>query len=378
MVSSNRRAVKAAARQGRARIQDSARTSRELLVWWQYYNDLYTRCALEEPVMRITSATSRLGEWNRDLRILSISQVHIEQDPWLEVMDTLRHEMAHQYVDEVLRVTDEPPHGPAFRRACELLRVGLRPEDENHRKHDDRIVQVVSKLLALAGSPNEHEARLALTKARELLLRHNIAAAEVGASGDRRFGLRRLGPVRGRHHHYETVIGTLLRDYFFVRVIWVHTYDPHRDKAGSVLEVHGTETNLEMAEYVYQYLTNTLGLLWGEYQKTARRGKRTRGPHERLRYFAGIVEGFRDTLRQQANTMEQQHALVFKGDQQLDHHVRYHHPRLESRRTGGTRTTRAFEDGKREGRNLRLRKPITASRNGTSGPLLTTGGRSPS
>jgi hypothetical protein len=88
MVSSNRRAVKVAARQGSARIQDSARTSRELLVWWQYYNDLYTRCALEEPVMRITSATSRLGEWNRDLRILSISQVHIEQDPWLEVMDT--------------------------------------------------------------------------------------------------------------------------------------------------------------------------------------------------------------------------------------------------------------------------------------------------
>jgi len=335
----------------------------ELLVWWQYYNDLYAGGALREPALKISSASSRLGEWQRDLRILSISQAHIETDPWLEVMDTLRHEMAHQYVDEVLRVFDEPPHGPAFRKACELLRVGSSLDGDS----DDRVLGVVSKLLALAGSPNEHEARLALAKARELLLKHNIEEAEVG--GTRRFGLRHLGPVRGRHHHHETVIGTLLRDYFFVKVIWVHTYDPRRGRPGSVLEVHGTETNLEMAEYVYAYLTNTLDLLWGEYQKTGR----PRG--ERLRYFAGVVEGFRDTLQRQAVVIEERHALVFKGDRQLDEHVRYHHPRVASRRTGGARVTQAFHDGKREGRNLRLRKPISRSRDRAARRLLTAGDR---
>lgn len=337
---------------------------RELLIWWQYYNDLYAGGALEEPALKISSASSRLGEWHRDLRILTISQAHLDGDSWLEVMDTLRHEMAHQYVDEVLKVFDETPHGPAFRKACRLLRVGL---DAGGGDCDDRVRNVVSKLLALAGSPNEHEARLALAKARELLLKHNIEEAEVG--GERRFGLRRLGPVRGRHHHYETVIGTLLRDYFFVRVIWVHTYDPGRGKPGSVLEVHGTETNLEMAEYVYTYLANTLDLLWREYQKTGKR----RG--ERLRYFAGIVEGFRDTLQQQAVVIEDKHALVFKGDRQLDEHVRYHHPRLASRRTGGAAVTQAFHDGKREGRGLRLRKPISGSRDRTTRRLLSAGDR---
>jgi hypothetical protein len=354
--------------------RDSARTGRELLVWWQYYNDLYAGGALKEPGLKISSATSRLGEWHRDLRILSMSQAHIERDPWLEVMDTLRHEMAHQYVDEVLQVTGETPHGPAFRKACRLLRVGPGVGGDNHHEHsdsDDRILKVVSKLLALAGSPNEHEARLALAKARELLLKHNIEEAEVG--GARRFGLRRLGPVRGRHHHYETVIGTLLRDYFFVRVIWVHTYESQAHKPGSVLEVHGTETNLEMAEYVYAYLANTLDLLWGDYQKTAR--KRTRGSHERLRYFAGVVEGFRDTLQKQAVVIEHKHALVFKGDRQLDEHVRYHHPRLASRRTGGAQISQAFADGKREGRNLRLRKPISRSRDRATRRLLTAGDR---
>ncbi len=353
----------------RTQADDLARASRELLVWWQYYNDLYAERALQEPVIRMMSGSSRLGQWGRELRILSISREHIERDPWLEVMDTLRHEMAHQYVDEVLRVTDEPPHGRAFKRACELLRVGPRDPEATHKpdkpdKHRHRVLQVVSKLLALAGSPNEHEARLALTKARELLLKHNIAEADLG--GTRQFGVRHLGPVRGRHHHHETVIGTLLRDYFFVQVIWVHTYDPRRGKAASVLEVRGTETNLQMAEYVYQYLTNTLDLLWSKYKK---------GMSERLRYFAGIVEGFRDTLQQQARAMERnqerKQALVWKGDAQLDQHVRYHHPRLESRRTGGTPVTQAFRDGKREGQSLRLRKPIARSGDGTGGRLLT-------
>ena len=342
---------------------DVVRSSRELLVWWNYYNDLYAGGALQEPVIRITSGASRLGEWTRDLRILSISRAHIQRDPWLEVMDTLRHEMAHSYVDEVLRVTGETPHGPAFRKAAELLRVGTGVLGANGKpdQHRSRIVQVISKLLALAGSPNEHEARLALTKARELLLKHNIAQAELG--GTRQFGLRRLGPVRGRHHHHETVIGTLLREFFFVQVIWVHTYDAWRGKAASVLEIHGTETNLQMAEYVYRYLTNTLELLWEQYQ--------TGSSRERLRYFAGIVEGFRDTLQKQAGVMQQKQALVFRGDPQLNRQVRYHHPRSGSRRTGGTPVTQAFRDGKREGQSLRLRRPIARSGDAAGGRFLT-------
>lgn len=340
---------------------NASRIGHELLAWWQYYNDLYVGGALQAPVIKITTATGRLGEWRRDLRVLSISGAHIETAPWLEVMDTLRHEMAHQYVDEVLRVADESPHGPAFRRSCRLLRVDPGSHcDTRHHGHppgNERILGLVSKLLALAGSPNEHEAKLALAKARELLLKHNIDAAEAG--GARRFGIHRLGPIRARHHHYETVIGTLLREYFFVRAIWVHTYDVGRDKQGSVLEVHGTDTNLEMAQYVYAYLTNTLDLLWRDYQKAGR--QRVRGPHERLRYFAGVVEGFRDALRQQAVVMERKHALVWKGDRRLDEHLGYHHPRMQSRRTGGASLTQTFEDGRREGRRLRLRRPIGRS-----------------
>lgn len=355
-------------------MSDTSRIGYELLAWWLYYNDLYVGGRLETPVIKIMSASGRLGEWHHDLRTLSISRSHIESDPWLEVMHTLRHEMAHQYVDEVLGVTDEPPHGPTFRRACAVLRVdpgsGCKARISEVVATNDRVLGVVSKLLALAGSPNEHEARVALAKARELLLKHNIDEADVG--GNRRFGTRRLGPVRARHHHYESMIGTLLMEFFFVRVIWVHTYDVEREKQGSVLEVHGTETNLRMAEYVHAFLFNTLDLLWKEYRES---GKRlSRGPHERLRYCAGVVEGFRDTLRRQAVAMEEEYALVWKGDPRLDEHVRYHHPRLENRRTGGAWLTQTFEDGRREGRNLRLRKPISTSRDGAgAGGLLKAG-----
>ncbi len=358
---------------------NAARIGRELLAWWLFYNDLYAGGLLQEPVIKITSATSRLGEWRRDLRTLALSRAHIEMDPWLDVMDTLRHEMAHQYADEVLNATDELPHGPAFRQACKLLRAdsgaGCDPRPREHAPGEDRVLRVVSKLLALAGSPNEHEARLALAKARALLLKHNVHAAEVG--GDRSFGVRRLGQVRTRHHHYETLIGTLLREFFFVQAIWVHTYDVHSNKAGSVLEIHGTGTNLEMAEYVHAYLCNTLDLLWEEYRKTGRgpRGGVPRGPHERLRYFAGVVDGFREALRQQAAAVEQKQALIWKGDRQLEERVAFLHPRLRSRRTGGTSVTQAFRDGRREGRNLRLRRPIGRSRDAAAGKFLTAGDR---
>ena len=42
----------------------------------------------------------------------------VHDEPWQVVIEVLRHEMAHQYVDEVLRIHDESAHGPAFRKVC--------------------------------------------------------------------------------------------------------------------------------------------------------------------------------------------------------------------------------------------------------------------
>ena len=44
---------------------------------------------------------------------------------------------------------------------------------------DNKVVERIKKLLSLASSPNEHEAKMAAEKANELLLRFNLTASEV-------------------------------------------------------------------------------------------------------------------------------------------------------------------------------------------------------
>src|SRR5687768_14795632 len=92
---------------------------RELLEEWRRQNDLLFLGALRPPVVAYADAETRLGEWRPATRTMAISPVLVEEQPWGVVVEVLKHEMAHQYVSEVLQVFDEPPHGPAFRRTCE-------------------------------------------------------------------------------------------------------------------------------------------------------------------------------------------------------------------------------------------------------------------
>ena len=336
----------------------------ELSQWWSYYNELYLGRVLSPPVLRLGEATTQLGSWHQTTRTLTISAHHIEADPWLEVMRTLRHEMAHQYVDEHLRVTDEPPHGPAFRRACEVLRVDVEPAEEvADPEGTARIVRRIAKLLSLAGSPNENEAQASLAKARELLLRHNLD--EVQVRGVRAMRSRWLGPVRGRHHHHEQILAAILAEFFFVNVLWTHTYDAKRRVGGTVLSVFGTPANLEMAEYVHAYLSSVADSLWTDYRE--REG--LRGNRERLRFMAGVLDGFRRKLSRQDHELQEQHALVWRGDAALDDFVSYLHPRTRSGSCGGGRASKAFHDGVSEGKSVVLRKPLRGESGGFGGYL---------
>jgi len=79
----------------------------------------------------------------------------------------LKHEMAHQFVHEVLG-EQEAPHGPAFRATCARLgidqRAGGLPQPAQSADQR-RLLERVHKLLALAQSDNQHEAEAAAAAA---------------------------------------------------------------------------------------------------------------------------------------------------------------------------------------------------------------------
>lgn len=345
---------------------------RALTRWWTYYNREYLGGALRRPILQLGDGRTRLGEWDPTFRRIAISRHHIRCDPWGDVLDTLRHEMAHQYVGDVLGAGAEAPHGPAFQSACHRLRCEPRAAAHTPAAVADetRVVRLVKKLLSLADSPNEHEAQAAVNRAHGLLLEYNVDL--VQADGERGFARVRLGPVKGRHAAWELWLAMLLNEFFFVEVLWARSYDAQRDREGTVLEVYGTATNLELAEYVHGYLTQLLDRLWAAYR--ARRA--LADSRERMRYCAGVLQGFHGKLAAQqlalASRGEGTAALVWRGDGRLREYYRYHNPRIETRRTGGVAASEAFHHGLEDGRQVTLRHAVTTRGAGVGGYL--TGG----
>ena len=338
--------------------------NRKLYQWWRHYNDEFLDGSMRFPLIRIGQSHRELGHWNSVSRTLTLSEAHISGDPWLSVMETLRHEMAHQYVDEILMVQDEPPHGQAFREACQQLRCAptcskssVWNSSTSGWDSQNKILRRLKKVLSLANSPNEFEAQVAVQKARHLLFKYSIDLVELDE--ERHFSTRCLGEVKGRRSSHEFWLGMILNEYFFVEVLWAESYNPALDKTGSILQIFGTPANLDMAEYVFHFLIDLLQRLWQDY-KLAQSITFNR---ERQRYFAGIVEGFYYKLQEQDKTIRETEGLVWQGDPKLSAFYRHLNPHVQTRAWGAAARTQAYFDGLREGRRLTIHKPVDRSSN---------------
>jgi hypothetical protein len=227
---------------------------RQLMISWRDINESFFHGLLRKPVLRLTTHRSLLGRYHHDERTLELSRPMVLTSPWIAVLEVLKHEMAHQYVREVLGVTDESPHGQAFRDTCSRLGIDARasgppPEGATSPSGDSDRNEVlrrrVAALLALAESPNRHEAENAAAQAQRLMLKHNIA---LSARPERlAYGYRQLGVPKGRVPESEHLLAAILTEYFFVEAIWIASYRPLDGTRGSVLEICGTHENLELA-----------------------------------------------------------------------------------------------------------------------------------
>src|SRR5262249_7846916 len=152
--------------------------------------------------------------------------------PWGVVVEVLKHEMAHQYVHEVLGKRDESAHGPAFRDLCEKLGIDAGaagvPSAAGTTADDERVLGRIARLLALAESANVHEAQAAMNAAQRLMLKHNLeSVADHRRPG---YGFRHLGKPTGRVGEADRLLGAILGKHFFVEVIWVPVYRPAEGK----------------------------------------------------------------------------------------------------------------------------------------------------
>ncbi len=330
---------------------------------WRTLNDQYLGARLRPPLFQLQPFRDRWGQWDPRSRTISISETLVFTYPWAAVIEVLRHEVAHQVVDELVQASWQPPHGPAFEQACEWLGIEphvrldplalFRTEAKPHGERDAARLRKIKRLLALAESPNEHEAQAALAKANELLLRYNLDMAAADDAHERRYCVRTLGEVTMRRSRVQKLLGVIISKHFFCEAIWVPSYCPHTGREGRVLEILGSPDNVALAAYTYEELLRTAEQLW----KKHKRAGGVRGDRGRRRYIEGVLFGFDEKLERERERMREEHALVWQGDPGLEAFVRRRHTRLHAeglRLSGGS----TFEAGRAQGQRLELRRAM--------------------
>ena len=260
------------------------------------------RQVMKQPLFSLQAIKSRLGYWSASKNEITISRTFALNYPWDDVRDVLVHEMAHQYAEQVLKSSDQSPHGPDFLKACHRLRAN--PSASGHYKplHElihiqalskqDRILTRVKKLMSLAKSSNRHEAEAAMSKAHTLMKKYNIDL--LSKSSHRNFVSMFIGFPALRHHREEYHLANLLQKYYFVQGLWVSSYVLAKEKMGRVFEISGLPENVKIASYVYDFVKHTIDRHWRRYNRL---GKLNR--YRKTDFAVGMVEGFCHKLADQ-------------------------------------------------------------------------------
>lgn len=325
-------------------------TLRAIEASWTMLNASVFRRALQRPTFALLPGP--LGRWDRATRTLALDPEFATTAPWAEVDEVIRHEMAHQYVSDVLGVTDETAHGPAFRRVCREF--GVDPtaagRPEAMEREEPVAVRRIRKLLALATSPVPGEAEAALAAAHRLMAKHHLTEVPDANSDAPDFRARRVGPLARRHPRWRGLLLGALRDAFGVKVILVHTWLPDRSAEGAQYEVMGLEEDVAVVQWTYDFIVaaadrsvDAAGL---------------RGRSDRADYLTGFVSGVARSLQKSVRAAVSEGLVPFAAPGlQAWFDARY--PRQHAKTFAVQAPTRARALGEAAGARLDVRRAIT-------------------
>ncbi len=348
-------------------------------VCWNYKVQLF------RPSMEISDSRTEWGVWDANFRTLKISSHLIREHSWDIVLQVLKHEMAHQMVTDIYRVNDG--HGEYFRAACERLGVShefrgakgnLRRPLADFRKQEpasegSRMLEKVRKLLSLAQSQNENEAFLAMRKANELIEKYNIDRMEQNRASGYVYAV--IHHKKKRIENYQRRICDILRDHFFVHVVYSRLFDAADCQSYKTIELLGTSENVVIAEYVYYFLMNQMEMLWKIHSRTNGRSRNKRS------YRLGLLRGLHDKLDAEARERKacygeeralekSMSALICGRDRHLETYKRMRFPRLVNLyHQSATVDMDTFEAGMNDGKKLKIYKGIEG-KDGYGGRLL--------
>ncbi|MFZ3045555.1 MAG: DUF2786 domain-containing protein [Desulfatirhabdiaceae bacterium] len=336
------------------------------LASWRIQPDL--RKKMKKPLFILWDHSRRLGYWAFDKQEIGMNRQFVLTHSWNDIREVLLHEMAHQLTTQGFEARHEPPHGQTFRKACQILKADPRASGQYvplsrqiltvEADQTDKTRLRIQKLLALAESSNIHEAESAMMKAHELMAKSEMEI--IRQNHQRDYYSVFLGNPSLRHLREDYSLVHLLRDFYFVRGIWISAYVLEKGKMGRVLEISGTARNIQIASYVYEFIRRFIDVEWLVYNKNKKLTL-----HRKSDFAYGILDGFRAKLEKEAGSSDHSkptRSLVPTEDSQLMQYISIRYSRLRSfSRGGGVCNPNVLTDGKKVGKRLVIHQGITQS-----------------
>lgn len=264
--------------------------------------------------------------------------------------DILRHEFAH-YLCYIETANLHEQHGELYKSTCRRLgwgaaisKASLNIELANQSEgelHNEKLIAKIKALLKLAESDNVHEAELATIKANQLLLKHNLSSLDLHNNF---LYIKSILTSKRRSAKLSAIYDIL--KHFLIRPVFVY------GKGQVSLEVSGARENIELAEYVANFLDQELERLWQ--MQTQLKGLRAKNS-----FFLGIARGYENKVAGLTKSFSpaEQTALI-KINQQLDTNIDRFYRRLSSVARGGSIDSSAYESGKKSGSKLNINPGI--------------------
>lgn len=177
-----------------------------------------------------------------------------------------------------------------------------------------KIIDRVEKLLALASSSNENEAKLAAAKAAELLTVYNLTIEQVNKSTEKyhiQDCMERL-----KSDLKDKYIGSILEKYFFVRIIYHRHYNKELENRTTIFQMIGAKANLKVATFVLSFLNRKFPELFEAYRMA-----NLAAGNSRQSYYLGLHRGLCAQLEDAKVRAESSTGLMVVKDAALDKYI---------------------------------------------------------
>ncbi len=127
------------------------------------------------------------------------------------------------------------------------------------------------------------------------------------------------------------------------------------DKTVWLMEACGTQANLEVAGYVYDFLVREVDWLWRKHQ---RKNPTLKGKTPKRDYQIGVMRGLIDKLHEEDEQPEAGRELVLMKQARLQQFFDQRHPDIKAGGRMKYRNNSTFQAGFQEGQSLELNKGI--------------------